>query len=87
MSLHLVTRPPTSRRLSSILVASIGLVVLCGIPESKAQPPAADRALLDRRYDQVTVLMTHNAMSNRAEGWLFPNQLSLIHISEPTRPY
>ncbi|GIS62649.1 MAG: hypothetical protein CM1200mP2_48740 [Planctomycetaceae bacterium] len=74
MSPHLVTRPPTSRRLSSILVASIGLVMLCGIPESEAQPPASDRALLDRRYDQVTVLMTHNAMSNRAEGWLFPNQ-------------
>ena len=34
---------------------------------------AADQHL-DRRYDQVAYLVTHNAMSNRAEGWLFPNQ-------------
>jgi hypothetical protein len=36
--------------------------------------PSRDQQLLDRRYDQVAHLMTHNAMSNRAEGWLFPNQ-------------
>jgi len=26
------------------------------------------------RYDQIAWLVTHNAMSNRAEGWWFPNQ-------------
>jgi len=74
MSTRPVTRPPTSRRLWSTLTTSIGLVMFCGVPEPGVQSPDPDAALLDRRYDQVTVLMTHNAMSNRAEGWLFPNQ-------------
>ena len=74
MLFHLITHPSASRRLPAALAASIGLVMLCGITESEARPPAPDTALLDRRFDQVTVLMTHNAMSNRAEGWLFPNQ-------------
>ena len=30
--------------------------------------------LLRRRYDQVAYLVSHNAMSNRDDGWLFPNQ-------------
>ncbi|HAB10683.1 MAG TPA: hypothetical protein DCE47_03210, partial [Planctomycetaceae bacterium] len=74
MLFHLITHPSASRRLPSALAASIGLVMLCGVTESEARPPAPDTALLDRRFDEVTVLMTHNAMSNRAEGWLFPNQ-------------
>ena len=31
-----------------------------------------------RRYDQVVFLVTHNSMSNRADGWLFPNQNTRI---------
>lgn len=47
------------------------------------QPPEAlstnkkcnlHKELCDRRYDQVTYAMTHNSMSNRAEGWGFANQ-------------
>lgn len=30
--------------------------------------------LCDRRYDQVSYPMTHNAMSNAAAGWVPPNQ-------------
>jgi len=30
--------------------------------------------LCDRRYDQVSYPMTHNAMSNAAAGWVLPNQ-------------
>ena len=33
-----------------------------------------DNACLNRRYDRVAVLTTHNAMSNAEAGWLFPNQ-------------
>ena len=29
---------------------------------------------LESRYDQIAWLVTHNAMSNREEGWWFPNQ-------------
>ena len=29
---------------------------------------------LETRYDQIAWLVTHNAMSNREEGWWFPNQ-------------
>lgn len=39
-----------------------------------AAPPDRDTVLQGRRYDEVSIVMTHNAMSNRAEGWLFPNQ-------------
>tara|TARA_B100001123_G_scaffold421157_1_gene528395 strand:+ start:73 stop:912 length:840 start_codon:yes stop_codon:yes gene_type:complete len=39
-----------------------------------AATPERDTVLLGRRYDEVSIVMTHNAMSNRAEGWLFPNQ-------------
>ena len=28
----------------------------------------------ESRYDRIAWLVTHNAMSNRAEGWWFPNQ-------------
>ena len=35
--------------------------------------------IANRRYDQVAFLVTHNAMSNRSEGWLFPNQNNSIH--------
>ena len=31
-------------------------------------------ALCERRYDEVAYVTTHNAMSNRAAGWLGPNQ-------------
>ncbi len=31
-------------------------------------------ALCDRRLDEVTLAMTHNAMSSAEEGWLGPNQ-------------
>jgi len=67
-------RPSASRRLEPAVLLWVGLLALCAAAESSAQLPDLDTALLDRRYDQVTVLMTHNAMSNRAEGWLFPNQ-------------
>jgi hypothetical protein len=30
--------------------------------------------LCDRRFDQVSFAMTHNAMSNAEAGWLLPNQ-------------
>lgn len=30
--------------------------------------------LCDRRFDQVALAMTHNAMSNAEAGWLLPNQ-------------
>lgn len=30
--------------------------------------------LCERRYDQVSYPMTHNAMSNAAAGWVLPNQ-------------
>jgi hypothetical protein len=31
-------------------------------------------ALCDRRYDEVAIVMTHNAMSSEEEGWISPNQ-------------
>ena len=50
-------------------------VALCGCQAVvAAAPPERDTVLLGRRYDEVSIVMTHNAMSNRAEGWLFPNQ-------------
>ena len=50
-------------------------VALCGCQAVvAAAPPERDTVLLRRRYDEVSIVMTHNAMSNRAEGWLFPNQ-------------
>lgn len=33
-----------------------------------------DAALCDRPFDQVSFATTHNAMSNRDEGWVVPNQ-------------
>lgn len=33
-----------------------------------------DAKLLDRRYDEVVVVTTHNAMANAADGYYFPNQ-------------
>ena len=56
---------------------SSGLLIVCTLGLSTAvaaAPPSTDALLLERRYDRVSVLMTHNSMSNRAEGWLFPNQ-------------
>ena len=57
----------------------ISLASLFGAASCHAAAPddtaaSLDQPLLDRRYDQVAYLMTHNAMSNRSEGWLFPNQ-------------
>ena len=50
-------------------------VALCGCQAVvAAAPPERDTVLLGRRYDEVSLVMPHNAMSNRAEGWLFPNQ-------------
>ncbi|MCH2126549.1 MAG: hypothetical protein MK165_17290 [Pirellulaceae bacterium] len=56
-------------RLAFCLLVSAGQTAAGKAAE--VEMPAAD---LDRRYDQCSVVMTHNAMSNRAEGWLFPNQ-------------
>jgi len=74
MSGRPITRPTASRRPPITLTAWLVLLAPWAVSESKAQAPDPDGALLERRYDQVSVLMTHNAMSNRAEGWLFPNQ-------------
>lgn len=43
-------------------------------PPDPAPPCAIPDTLLDRRYDQVTYLTTHNAMSNMDEGWQGANQ-------------
>jgi hypothetical protein len=54
--------------------ASLHGAASCNAEPAGDADPSHDQQLLDRRYDQVAHLMTHNAMSNRAEGWLFPNQ-------------
>jgi len=53
------------------------LVIACGpsTPSPDPAPPCVpDDALLDRGYDDVTYLTTHNAMSNADDGWSLPNQ-------------
>ena len=35
--------------------------------------------LCERRYDEVSYPMTHNAMSNAAAGWGVPNQNQLFY--------
>lgn len=54
------------------LTRPVAVLVLFGLV--RLAPVVAADHLLDRRYDQAAYLVTHNAMSNRAEGWLFPNQ-------------
>ncbi|MBQ15877.1 MAG: hypothetical protein CMJ65_02005 [Planctomycetaceae bacterium] len=64
-------RPPhwTLCRLRLIPVAACLLVL-----QATTLLLADDTTLLKRRYDETCFLVTHNAMSNRAQGWLFPNQ-------------
>ncbi len=62
------------RKLMFIFLASLHGAASCNATSPGDASPSHDRQLLARRYDQVAHLMTHNAMSNRAEGWLFPNQ-------------
>ncbi len=57
-----------------ISLVSLSGAACCYAASPAGTTPSHDQQLLDRRYDQVAHLMTHNAMSNRAEGWLFPNQ-------------
>lgn len=66
-------------RLKCSFVAFVGVVAFVVITadayaEECAEPTDVGDQLLDRRYDQVAFVTTHNAMSNRAEGWLGPNQ-------------
>jgi len=67
-------RSVVAYRLQLLALVWLWLPGLGASAETEAPSPDPDAALLDRRYDQVTALMTHNAMSNRAEGWLLPNQ-------------
>lgn len=57
-----------------IFLASLYGAACCCAASPADTAASHDQQLLDRRYDQIAHLMTHNAMSNRAEGWLFPNQ-------------
>ncbi|MEC9001873.1 MAG: hypothetical protein VX644_00760, partial [Planctomycetota bacterium] len=57
-----------------IFLASLYGAACCYAASPADTAASHDQQLLDRRYDQIAHLMTHNAMSNRAEGWLFPNQ-------------
>ena len=52
-------------------------VELCVPSTMIAECNQAD-VLCDRRFDEVAYPTTHNAMSNQAEGWLFPNQNNTV---------
>jgi hypothetical protein len=71
------------------LVASLALCVACsessssgggggdgGDPDGSVPAPKCNghEELCERRYDQVSYAMTHNAMSNAAAAWVLPNQ-------------
>ena len=42
--------------------------------EKRAAGSNGVKKLQARRYDEVAYATAHNAMSNSAEGWLFPNE-------------
>ena len=46
------------------------------VPDGSVPEPKCNghEALCERRYDQVSYPMTHNAMSNDEAGWVLPNQ-------------
>jgi len=65
------------------IIAWIGAMVCCGMSDDEpapAGPPWTSglcngyEELCDRRFDEVTFLMTHNAMSSLEDGWAAANQ-------------
>lgn len=56
-------------------------VVLVTAVTSACGPPLAclgDEGLCDRRLDEITLAMTHNAMSSADEDWWLPNQTHAV---------
>jgi len=75
----------THPRTESLLLLLCLLCASCsetdGLPDA-GEPDAGEpdpkcnghEELCERRYDEVSYAMTHNAMSNAAAGWVLPNQ-------------
>lgn len=65
------------RRIAATLVLGAVALASCSTEEAGAPPEPkcnGHDALCERRYDQVSFAMTHNAMSNAEAGWIAPNQ-------------
>ena len=68
------------RRVATLAVATVGLGAALAwngaAAPARAAAPVCEGAshLCDRRYDEVSYLTSHNAMSIKAEGWKAPNQ-------------
>jgi hypothetical protein len=60
--------------LALVVVALVTAAVVLAWPRGSALSCNGSRALCDRRYDQVTYLTSHNAMSSIERGFLAPEQ-------------
>jgi hypothetical protein len=69
--------PPAAADAAPPAMSSTGLPATCARGAKRTDKPTTCNgaaALCERTYDRVVVPMTHNAMSNRDEGWGVPNQ-------------
>jgi len=69
-------RPSILIALAALLCGSCGSEIPLGDADAAIPDPKCNghEELCDRRFDQVSFPMTHNAMSNAEGGWSLPNQ-------------
>ena len=63
-------------RCVGVALVTISTLAACGDDQRVPIPDECNGliSLCERRYDQVAYPTTHNAMSNEADGWVYPNQ-------------
>lgn len=65
---------PSKITFNYLLLVFILVIVACSKENSMNNSSFVENQFLDRKYDEVCFLSTHNAMNNKAKGFIAPNQ-------------
>ncbi len=64
---------PKNVRISLFILLTLGLLSAC-VPIGGNVLPSVSPNILNKKYNEVSFLMTHNAMNNTERGFTVPNQ-------------